>query len=67
MLNYIKEKHLQIFWNICINKLNVVFARTSPQQTVQAVQKLGGIAAATGDSVNDIPALMKDIDGVWDI
>ena len=66
-LTYILDKggqNLQIFWNICINKLNVVFARTAPQQTVQAAQKLGGIAAATGDSVNDISALKKEYIGI---
>ena len=41
---------LQSFWNVRINKTNVVFARTSPQQKVlivQAIQKLGDIVTVT--------------------
>ena len=55
-------------WNVCIYRINVVFARTSIQQKfliVQAVQKLDGIVAVSDDGVNDSPALSKaDIDVV---
>ena len=59
-------KDLQTFWNICINKPNVIFATTSPRQKlliVQAVQKLGGIVIID-DSVNDSLPLKKPDIGV---
>ena len=53
---------LQSFWNVRLNKTNVLFARASPYQKLlidQAVQQLGSIVIVTGDGhgVNDSPAL----------
>ena len=57
MLAKLKSAELD---HIVSNVPEIVFARTSPQQKlmiIQSCQRMGFIAAATGDGVNDSPAL----------
>ena len=52
---------------MCLQKKEVVFARTSPAQKfmiVECAQKLKHIVAVTGDGVNDSPAIKKSDIGI---
>lgn len=63
----IKDMDSNELRDILINKDEIVFARTSPQQKlkiVEACQNCGWVVAVTGDGVNDSPALKQADIGV---
>ncbi|OLY79178.1 Sodium/potassium-transporting ATPase subunit alpha-2 [Smittium mucronatum] len=54
-------------WDLVFRKPEVIFARTSPKnklQIVQRAQSIGHIVGVTGDGVNDSPALKKSDLGI---
>jgi magnesium-transporting ATPase (P-type) len=54
-------------WDLALDKPEVIFARTTPQQKLEIVshlQRRGEIVVVTGDGVNDSPALKRAQVGV---